>query len=476
MLSGLILYLAATVYGIADENYLFLAFPILVAGCYAMVRYPRALFLMVVAATPFSVKIQPVTGAAFFFPTEPLTLALMGLYLLSHLVSPAFDKRIFKHPLTILLLVNVAWMLVCTFTSSMPVVSLKYTLMRLWYITVFYFMALDIFRYYGHIRWFLGILVGSMVLVILYSTLNHISLGLSQEVAGSAPNPFFKDHTIYGATVALVLPVGLGLAFLRRPFGHKRWVQSLAIAISPILFMGLTLSFSRAAWLSVIIAAMALLVFYLRIRFRTLIIWGIIIGSLLTIYWAPILLFFKENEATSDRGFKEQLQSIYNITNDASNTERLNRWASAWRMFKDRPFFGHGPGTYQFTYAPYQRLYQKTKISTNFGDRGNAHSEYLGPLAEYGVLGMLSKLGLLFVALYKGMQLYYHGYNRTVRLTAMVITLGLVTYFSHGFLNKFLNYDKAAVPFFGFLAILTALEVYFNRKPEAFEASGRPDP
>jgi hypothetical protein len=89
---------------------------------------------------------------------------------------------------------------------------------------------------------------------------------------------------------------------------------------------------------------------------------------------------------------------------------------------------------------------------------------------------MLSKLGLLVVSFYKGMQLYYRGQNLTVRITALTITLALVTYFTHGFLNNFLNYDKAAVPFFGFLAILTALEVYFNKPPEAFDADKRPAP
>lgn len=476
ILAGLILYLAMTAYRVADGNYLLLVLPVLVAGFYTMVRYPKALFLVVAGLTPFSVILHPVPGTAIIFPTEPLIIVIMGLYLLSHLLAPAFDRRIIKHPLTLFLLLNVVWMLVCTFTSTMPVVSLKYFMMRLWYVTVFFFMALDVFRYFGNIRWFLSVLVGAMAIVIIYSTLHHFTLGLSQNVAAKAPDPFFKDHTIYGATVALMIPIGLAFAFFKRPFGNSQWIQYAAIGITPVLLMGLVLSFSRAAWVSVVVAALALVIFYLKIKFRTLIIWGVIIGSLIAIYWTPITLFFKENEATSDQGIQQQLQSMYNITNDASNTERINRWFSAWRMFKDRPVFGHGPGTYQFTYAPYQRYYQKTKISTNFGNRGNAHSEYLGPLAEFGILGMLSKLGLLFVALFKGMQLYQSGKNRTVRLTALAVTLALITYFTHGFLNNFLNYDKAAIPFFGFLAILTALDVYYNHSPEAFEDNQRPEP
>lgn len=38
-----------------------------------------------------------------------------------------------------------------------------------------------------------------------------------------------------------------------------------------------------------------------------------------------------------------------------------------------------GAGTYQFNYSVYQLNEEKTYISTNLGDKGNAHSEYLGP-------------------------------------------------------------------------------------------------
>ncbi len=38
--------------------------------------------------------------------------------------------------------------------------------------------------------------------------------------------------------------------------------------------------------------------------------------------------------------------------------------------------------------------------------------------------------------------------------------LGLITYFAHGFLNNFLDTDKLSVPFWGFIAIIVALETY----------------
>jgi putative inorganic carbon (HCO3(-)) transporter len=87
--------------------------------------------------------------------------------------------------------------------------------------------------------------------------------------------------------------------------------------------------------------------------------------------------------------------------------ERINRWKSAFRMFDDKPFLGFGPGTYMFKYASYQMSYEKTIISTNAGDMGNAHSEYFGPLSEQGLFGMITYLGLIITILVVAIRRYY---------------------------------------------------------------------
>jgi hypothetical protein len=40
--------------------------------------------------------------------------------------------------------------------------------------------------------------------------------------------------------------------------------------------------------------------------------------------------------------------------------------------------------------------------------------------------------------------------------------MGLITYWIHGGLNYFLDTEKAAVPFWGFIAALVALEIYYD--------------
>src|SRR5690606_3017212 len=119
---------------------------------------------------------------------------------------------------------------------------------------------------------------------------------------------------------------------------------------------------------------------FLKIRFRSLVITFASLGLLFAVFQTDILMILGKNTTDAEGGFENNIASVWNISTDASNLERLNRWSCAIRMWEDKPFFGWGPGTYMFNYAPYQLSHQLTIISTNFGTNGNAHSEYLGPL------------------------------------------------------------------------------------------------
>ena len=44
--------------------------------------------------------------------------------------------------------------------------------------------------------------------------------------------------------------------------------------------------------------------------------------------------------------------------------------------------------------------------------------------------------------------------------------LGLITYWVHGFLNNFLDIEKASGPVWTFCAVLVSLDLYYKNKPE----------
>lgn len=119
-----------------------------------------------------------------------------------------------------------------------------------------------------------------------------------------------------------------------------------------------------------------------------------------------------------------------------------------------------------FKYAPYQLSSQKTVISTNFGTNGNAHSEYLGPLAEEGLPGLIIVLGFLFYTFSFGYRLYEQVEDKNTRILGTGVFLGLVTYFIHGFINNFLDTDKLSLPFWSFLSIMVCIDLFHKKKSE----------
>ena len=68
--------------------------------------------------------------------------------------------------------------------------------------------------------------------------------------------------------------------------------------------------------------------------------------------------------------------------------------------------------------------------------------------------------------MFLGYRLVYTVKDKSIKILTITILMGMSTYFVHGFLNNFLDTDKASVPFWGFLAMLVCIDVFYkNEKP-----------
>jgi O-antigen ligase len=128
-------------------------------------------------------------------------------------------------------------------------------------------------------------------------------------------------------------------------------------------------------------------------------------------------------------------------------------------MSGEKPLFGWGPGTYQFNYGPFQKAADRTIISTDFGDAGNAHSEYLGTMSESGLPGALLYLLLTGFIVITGIRVWYREKRTFDGFFALAILTGLMTYVVHGIMNSFLDSDKIAALWWGFAGILVSMDI-----------------
>jgi putative inorganic carbon (HCO3(-)) transporter len=422
------------------------------------------IYYFIVFATPLSIALEWLLPEASFnlsLPSEPL-LALMLLILVFKLLSSnLFDKRIFSHPITIAVLIYLGWMLITTITSSMPMVSLKHFFAKVWFVFPLYFFPIVLFKKRMNIHKFFILYIIPLSIVIVYTINKHLSFGLfDKKAAHLVMRPFYNDHTSYGAILAMYLPVLIGLILLFRKQLLKR---TIFLGLLGLFTVATVLSYTRAAWISVLGALLLLLLLSLKIKLRTILLLAGLVISILFTFRLEIIDKLDKNQQDSSTELSEHVESISNIATDASNLERINRWNSALKMFKEKAILGWGPGTYMFQYAPFQMADDKTIISTNFGDWGNAHSEYIGPLAEQGVPGLITVLLIVFTTLQTAFRLYYHTKDKLDKHLILISILSLTTYFIHGLLNNYLDTDKASVPFWGMIAIIVSIDLWKNK-------------
>ena len=460
----IIAFLVAMTLVLANGYSIIREFPVIqlitvaLVGLYLVFFHADWAMYLVALSTPFSVILSSKNiHLGLSLPSEALMITLTLVFFARILYDLSIKREFLKHPISIAIFVYLGWMLFTCFTSVRPVISLKFFASKVWFITSCYwfFMQLVDDDLKNAVRYFNCYALGLAIIVVIV-TYEHALSGFDEHYAHYVMSPFYNDHTAYGAALAFMLPLTVGFIFLPN---NKLQHYIFYIVISLILFTGFYLSYSRAAWISLVAAIGVLIILKLRIKLSWLVAGGLVIGTLLFFYADDILYKMSRNSQDSSGNFVEHIQSMSNISTDASNMERINRWVAAFGMIKEKPVFGWGPGTYQFEYAPFQSGYYRTIISTDFGDGGNAHSEYIGPCAETGIPGALTVIAIVIVFLVIGIKTYIYSEDKTLKLLALCMTLSLISYYVHGFLNNFLDTDKLSVIVWAAMAVLTVCDV-----------------
>lgn len=443
--------------------------PVALALLLLALHRPGAYLLMVACIVPLSVGVNDIgANLGLSLPTEPLIIIaclILGMKLLTGTGLKA-DRNLLLHPVSILLLLYLFWMFFTAATSTMPLVSFKNALARSWFILPFFFVFAHLFSSVRNIHVFIVGFIACTLILVLYTLSRHAAEGFVRSHSYSIMWPFFPDHGMYAACIAFAAPPLALYAFNGGWFGVKLQWRALILLALFILLFGIVVSYTRATWLSLVAAIAMLFLFRLRLPF-----WSLLLGlALCTGYGIArqdqILYELEQNKQGSDDEIEGHVKSVSNISTDPSNLERINRWKCALRMAAARPITGFGPGTFVFQYAPFQVSSELTIISTHSGDLGDAHSEYFSHLSETGIPGFVLYVLILLAISAVAFRLIYLKDQPRIRSLALGSYLALITYMVHAFLNNYSGLDKIAVPFWGFCAVLVALDVYHQSKNE----------
>jgi O-antigen ligase len=437
-----------------------------VALLVALVEW-RWIYYLLFFLLPFSEEISLFGGLSMDVPSEPLMLALtacVGTALL--LGTVRISRREWLHPLILVLALMLLWTAVDAFFSVDGLKSFKYLLAKVWYLTPFVLGTLLIVRRPADAWRFATFYAAGACLSVLYVVSRHATKGFSFADINWALRPFFRNHVIYAAMLALLIPFCWFALRAATKAGPKlAWRVVLGI-----LLFGLLTSYTRASILSLPIAALYLLV--MRLRFTKAVLVAVAVGvtfAVVHIATGDNYMEFAPNyERTifNGKNFEKHLEATYKMQ-DVSGMERVYRWVAAARMIADKPLVGSGAATFYPEYKRYTIKSFRTYVSDN-PEKSTTHNYFLLQLAEQGIPGFLLFLVFISTALLKAESLYHRARHQPeVRRVVLATAMSLVVIVFHLTLNELIEADKIGPVFFICIALLIRCESWLAEGVES---------
>ncbi len=433
--------------------FIWLLFPFVFDFC---VNRTEDLFWLLIVALPLSSELNITPSLGLDFPDEICMMLLTGLFFLKVLYQPSwFPKSLNKEPIFLLLLLIVGWTFVTVCFANNPILSLKFFLARIWYIVPFVLLPQFLLQSQTQIRKFTLLLLIPMLFVVLQVLIRHSFYGFSFVDVKKVMNPFFRNHVNYSSMLVCLLVPAIAMHYLTaKENKYRKWI-SIAIAIGLI---GLIFSYSRGAWLALVIGLL----------FAFIMKWGwvkkITIAAIVLLIAASSWLYVDYNymrfapdhdHTIFHTHFSEHIAATVTLK-DVSNAERFYRWVAGYRMFVERPMTGFGPNNFYSSYRSYTLNVFETWVSDN-PEHSTIHNYFLLTLAEQGIPGLVLLLLLWLAMLFRLQYLYHRLQNNFYRAVAMSVAVVLAMLASINFMSDMIETDKIGSLFWlslGFVFIL----------------------
>ena len=199
-----------------DQAVLTLA-PIGLIAVFFAIYYTEYTFLALAFLTPLSINIEEyVDGFGLYIPTEPILFGLMLFLLMMQIQKRVIPIELWKNPIVWAVGFYLLWTFITSISSTDPIASFKFLLARMWFIVPILLFGPLIFKKKKNIERFFWLFSVGMILVIIYTLIVHSSYGFGEKEGHWVMWPFFKDHTIYGSTIAFMTPMIFGLYFSKK--------------------------------------------------------------------------------------------------------------------------------------------------------------------------------------------------------------------------------------------------------------------
>ncbi len=204
------------------------------------------------------------------------------------------------------------------------------------------------------------------------------------------------------------------------------WLPVLGVGLATaVSLLGVIVSWSRGAWLSLAVATAVLLLFWPRKLWQgvlLLLVGGGLLLAGIQVGLVPASVTERITSFRQDLRFGDVRGEDITDENYAV-LERLAHWQAALAMAEDHPWLGVGFGNYEPAYADYALINWPYPL-------GHAHNYYLNLLAETGIIGLLAYLLLWTAVFWQTVRVIRQidGWQRGVALGLLGVWVALTTH------------------------------------------------
>ncbi|NQT06426.1 MAG: O-antigen ligase family protein [Candidatus Omnitrophica bacterium] len=219
---------------------------------------------------------------------------------------------------------------------------------------------------------------------------------------------------------------------------HKNHLLPKAInyILVALILYTLFFTYTRGAFIS-FAAGLTLFLFLISgKRFR------VVFFSLAAVIILLILFLPKE--------LKEPIGLSNIVSYGTSGKHRLRMWATAWRMFADRPFTGQGLNTFMANYEAFRGPHEE--------GIWYAHNCYLQMAAEIGVFGLLSFLWMIIKTAVVSIKSWRRINDEFLRFAYLGLFCGIMSFLFHSGMETSLYSLKLVVLFYFSLGLLMGIK------------------
>ena len=415
----------------------------------ALILNPYWLWMALFLFLPFSVELPNLVAAGtnLTFPTESF-VPVVGVTILFALLRTGKVKWTLS-PLHLASGIFFAVAAASLLRSAVPIVTLKALIRTMSYFLCGYVLTQVAIRKPSDLRPFFRFFVAANVGLVIYGFYTQFVEGVS--IYQNIAHPFFQNHCIYAAW--LCFPAAFVLGALTQPIANRGRLMLFLV----VVLAGIMLSFVRGSWLGLVGLGV-----YLVFRHRAFL-------NVRT-FLALAVLAIAAVAVVTILGLGEHFQDRWTNLFDrryVTNESRIDRWMAALSMWKTRPLFGFGLGTYPDLYSNFIYYIYAFERSIRMG----AHSIYFEIMAELGLVGLAAYFFIL-TAFFKETRRMFALATHDPNMRAIAIGLEsvMVVYLIHGIVNNLGPSDKIDIAFWATCGLAVSMRCYLEKR--ASESSG----